>query len=563
MSRRNFHLPWADYVETLKPHERPMLPGSPATPDHTLRYRLAYAAIGLLVTATGGIGSAMISANTQQVAGALGASVVEAAWLPVVFVMTNACMNLLLIKFRQQYGLRLFAQIFLIAYVAIGVANLFFEGYQSTLIVRGFAGMASAALSSLGILYLIQAFPAAHRLKGLIIGIGASSLAIPAVRLFSNHLVELSEWRGFHMFELGLSLVSLAAVFALRLPPSEKLKVFDPLDFVTFALFAPGIALLCAVLGLGRVVWWTEAAWIGWALVGSIVLLSAALIIEYNRKTPLINLKWMAGPDIVRLALAILLVRIVLSEQTAGAVGLMTQLGVGPDQMHGLFLLILVATAAGTLTSAFTLNMAKLNKPIAIALGLIAVGAFMDAHATVLTRPAQIYFSQALMAFAAAFFIGPAMMQGVVQVLQKGAQNLVSFIVVFGLGQNLGGLLGSALIGTLQTVRMRHHFSQLTDGINLGDPDVVLRLQQLSGAYARVIGDPALRAQQGQVLLQQQITQQAQVLAYNDVFLVIAAVSALGCLWVTFNHLRPRIAARRAAAEDTATDAATMAASVD
>lgn len=563
MSRRNFHLPWADYVETLKPHERPMMPGSPATPDHALRYRLAYAAVGLLVTATGGIGSAMISANTQQVAGALGASVVEAAWLPVVFVMTNACMNLLLIKFRQQYGLRLFAQIFLVAYAAIGVFALFFEDYQSTLVLRGFAGMASAALTSLGILYLIQAFPAAHRLKGLVIGIGASSLAIPAVRLFSNHLVELSEWRGFHVFELGLSLISLAAVLALRLPPSEKFKTFEKLDFVTFALFAPGIALLCAVLGLGRVVWWTEAAWIGWALIGSIVLLTAALIIEYNRETPLINLKWMAGPDIVRLALAIVGVRIVLSEQTAGAVGLMTILGVGPDQMHGLFLLILVATAAGTLTSAFTLNMAKLNKPIAIALGLIAIGAFMDAHATVLTRPAQIYFSQALMAFAAAFFIGPAMLQGVVQVLQKGAQNMVSFIVVFGLGQNLGGLLGSALIGTLQTVRERYHFSQLSEGITLGDPDVVLRLQQLSGAYARVIGDPALRAQQGQALLQQQITQQAHVMAYNDVFLLIGVVASIGCLWVTFNHFRPRLAARRAAKAAAESEAASAVAAVD
>ena len=546
MSRRNFTLPWHEYVETLQPHERPMLPGSPATPDHALRYRLAYAGIGLLVTATGGIGAAMVTANTQQLGGALGVSITEAAWLPVVFVMTNACMNLLLIKFRQQYGLRLFAKIFLIAYVLIGVGAFFFETYGSTLIVRAFAGMASAALSSLGILYLIQAVPAAHRLKGLVIGIGASSLAIPAVRLFSNHLVELSEWRGFHAFELGLSLLSLAAVFALRLPPSEKLKVFDRLDFVTFSLFAPGIALLCAVLGLGRIVWWTEAAWVGWALIGSIVLLSAALIVEYNRTTPLINLKWMAGPDIIRLTLAIVGVRIVLSEQTAGAVGLMTQLGVGPDQMHGLFALILIATAAGTLTSAFTLNVAKLNKPIAIALGLIAIGAFMDSHATVLTRPAQLYLSQAMLAFAAAFFIGPALMQGIVQVLQKGAENLVSFIVVFGIGQNVGGLLGSAIIGTLETIREKYHSSQLSEGLTLGDPLVVQRLQQLSGAYGRVISDPALRTAEGQVLLQQQITQQAHVLAYNDVFLIMSAFAALGCVWVTFNHFRPRLQAKLA-----------------
>lgn len=556
MSRQTFHLPWSDYVETLKPHERPMLPGSPATPDHTLGYRLAYAAVGLLVTATGGIGAAMVSANTQQLAGALGVTLVEAAWLPVVFVMTNACMNLLLIKFRMQYGLRLFAQIFLTAYVLIGLGSLFFEDYASTLVVRAFAGMASAALSSLGILYLIQAFPAAHRLKGLVIGIGASSLAIPAVRLFSGSLVEVSEWRGFHVFELGLSLLSLAAVFALRMPPSERLKVFDRLDFVTFALFAPGIALLCAVLGLGRIVWWTEAAWVGWALIGSIGLLSVALIVEINRETPLINLKWMAGPDILRLILAIVGMRIVLSEQTSGAVGLMTQLGVGPDQMHGLFLLILLATAAGTLTSAFTLNMAKLNKPIAIALGLIAVGAFIDAHSTSLSRPAQLYFSQTLIAFAAAFFIGPALMIGIVQVLQKGAQNLVSFIVVFGIGQNVGGLLGTALIGTVETVRARFHFARLAEAASLGDPDVVQRLQQLAGAYGRVLGDPALRTAEGQVLLQQQITQQGHVLAYNDVFLLISGFAALGCLWVSALHFKSTFQARRAAAQTASAGAA-------
>ena len=563
MSRRNFDLPWREYAETLQPHEQPMMPGSPAAPDHTLHYRLGYAAVGLLVTATGSIGSAMVSVNTQQLAGALGVTSTEAAWLPTIFVMTNACMNLLLFKFRLQYGLRLFAQICLIAYLLIGLGALFFEGYQSTLIVRAFAGMVSAGLSSLGILYLLQAFPAAHRMKGLAIGIGASSLAIPAVRLFSNPLLELSEWRGFHVFELGLALLSLAAVFVLRLPPSERRKVFQPLDFLTFALFAPGVALLAAALGLGRIVWWTEAAWIGWALVGAIVLLTLALLIEVNRETPLINLRWITGPDVIRLALVIVLVRVVLSEQTAGAVGLMTQLGLGPDQLHGLFWVILGATAAGTLTSAFTLNQQRLVPPIAFALGLIAVGAFMDAHATILTRPAQLYVSQALLAFAAAFFIAPAAMLGVVQVLQKGPQNLVSFLVVFGVGQNVGGLLGSALVGTLETWREKFHSNQLGEAMTLGDPAVVQRLQQLSGAYGRIIDDPALRAQQGQALLQQQVTQQAHVLAYNDVFLLIALVAAVGCLWMTAVHLRPLLAARRLVATAKPEQAATAAAALE
>lgn len=558
MSRRHWDLPWEDFLATLKPHERPVLPGSPATPDHTTPWRLAYAFVGVLVALTGSLGNAAVTADLPQLAGALGVTTTEAAWLPVVFVMTNACMNLLLVKFRMQYGLRLFTEIILVVFLATAAAHLFLEDYGSTLIVRGVAGMAAAGMSTLGILYIIQAFPAQHRLKGIIIGVGLSSLAIPLARLGVMRLLDLDQWRAFYMFELGLVLVALPAVFALRMPPSQRVRVFEKLDFVTFALFAPGVALLTAVLGLGRIVWWTEAAWIGWALAGAIVLLTAAVLIEYNRTNPLIDLKWLAGRDLVRLLLAILLVRIVLSEQTTGAVGFLQQMGLVPQQMQGLFVVMLIATAAGTLVSAFTLNPMKLWKPISIALVMIAVGAFIDSHATVLTRPTQLYFSQALLAFAAAFFIGPTMILGFGKVLQGGGKNMVSFIVLFSIGQNVGGLMGSALVGTIQTLREKFHSSQLSESISLGDPETVLRLQQLGGAYAHVIGDAAQRQGAALRLLQQQVSQQAQVLAYNDVFLLISGAAAIGAAWVALNHYRPKLEARRAArqAQTQASDAA-------
>lgn len=541
------HLPWEEYEKTLQPHELPQMPGSPATPDHPWRLRAAYGLVGMLVAMTGSLGNAVVTANIQSLAGHLGVTTTEAAWLPVVFVMTNACMNLVLVKFRQEYGLQPFARIMLGVFVAVALANVFVASYPSELITRAIAGVAGAGMSTLGFLYMIQAFPAAHRLKGLIIGIGISSFALPIARITSSHLIDVGGWEGLYLSELGLALLSLAAVMALRLPPSQRFKAYEPLDFLTFALFAPGIALLCAVLGLGRLVWWTEAAWIGWAIIGSILLLTTAFVIEYYRKNPLINLHFLGGADIVRLILAILLVRAVLSEQTSGSVGFLQQMGVGLDQLHGLFWVILVSMLAGTAVSAFTLNMAKLYKPIAIALGLIAVGAFIDSHATVLTRPVNLYFSQALLAFASALFIGPALMIGIVQVLTKSPKNLVSFIVIFSVIQNVGGLAGGALVGTVQIIREKFHSSNLAESINLGDPNVVLRLQQLGGAYQRVQGDAALRTTDAYALLSQQVTQQAQVLAYNDVFLLISIAAALGCVWTTFIHFRPRFEARRAA----------------
>jgi hypothetical protein len=545
---RGHELSWEEYERTLQPHERPTMPGSPATPDHPWRRRAAYGATGFVVALTGSLGNAAVQANLSNLQGSLGITPVEAAWLPVVFVMTNACMNLILVKFRQQYGLRLFTQIFLFAFLAVSVAPLLFDDYASTLAVRAVAGMAAAGLSSLGFLYMIQALPAPHRLKALMIGIGVSGLAPPLARIIMPDLLLIDDWRGFYVFELGLVLVCLAATFSLKLPPSQRNRVFEPMDFVTFALFAPGVALLSAVLGLGRVVWWLEAPWIGWALVGSIVLLTAAVLVEFNRRNPLINLRWLAGPDMIRLGLAILIVRIVLAEQNTGALGFLQTMGLGPDQLRGLFVVILLATLAGTAAVALFVNPMKLQRPIAVALALIAVGALLDSQATVLTRVEQLWFSQALLAFAAAIFIGPAMLIGISNALKQGPQTFVSFIVVFSVGQNIGGLAGGALAGSVQVLREKFHSNQLAEGITQLDPLVVQRLQQLSGAYTSTIVDPVQRGGAGLKLLGQQVTQQANVLAYNDVSLMIAVMAAIGAVWMTFHYLRGQIALKAATA---------------
>ncbi len=81
---------------------------------------------------------------------------------------------------------------------------------------------------------------------------------------------------------------------SLPLPPSEREEVFEPLDFLTFGLLAPGLWLLIAVLSEGRIEWWTDQAWMGWALAGSVALIAAAVIVEHRRANPLINTRWLA-----------------------------------------------------------------------------------------------------------------------------------------------------------------------------------------------------------------------------------------------------------------------------
>jgi MFS family permease len=522
----------------FKPHERPMMPGSPASPDHPASRRVGYFLIGVLIALTGAMGNALVSANLQNIQGALGLYSDQAAWMTTVYVMTNVSMSLLLVKFRQQFGLVPFARIFLAAYIALTASHLLVHEYSTSLIVRGASGIAGSALSTLGLLYIVQSMPAAHRLKGIVLGIGVPQLATPLARLFSSDLLEMGQWRALYVFELGLSILCLAVVLLLRLPPSERIKTFEKLDFVTFALYAPGVALLCAFLGLGRVLWWTEAPWLGYALCGAIVLIAAALLIEHNRANPLLNTRWMGSGLILRFAFVATTVRLLLSEQTYGAIGLLTALGINNDQLFNLFVVISIVTAFGIIASALTVNPTNLGRPIFISVALIAIGAFIDAHATNLTRPANMYFSQSLLAFAAVYFMGPTLLVGILNAMARGPNHIVTFSAVFSISQSLGGLAGSALLGSFQIVREKFHSHAIVQSLTLTDPQVAARLQALGGAYGRVVTDPTLRSAEGAALLSQQVTREANVLAFNDVFLTVCVLACLTMLWIGARQLR-------------------------
>ncbi len=527
------------------PHEKPMLLGSPSTPFHTTPKRIAYGIVGLLVCLTGALGNAMVTANLQNLQGSFAAWSTEIAWLPTVYVMTNVSINLLLVKFRQQFGLRAFTEGFLVIYVLVTFFHLFVNDLSSALMVRAAHGMVAAALSSLGIYYQIQAWPAKHRLKALTIGITGSSLAIPIARLFSTELLQIDEWRGLYLFELGLALISLACVIALKLPPGDRKKVFEKKDFITFMLFAPGMALLCAVLSLGRLEWWFETPWIGWALAGSLVLIVSAIVFEHNRSNPLLNTRWLSSGSILRLGLIMLLIRIVLAEQNTGVIGWLQYVGLQNEQMNTLAWAILAGIVCGIVASCLTIKPQRLAWPIVTALAMMIVASLLDSQSNSLTRPDQLLLSQFLLGFSSAFFLAPAMLAGIGGVVAE-PRNLVSFSVLFGISQNLGGLLGSAILGTFQTWREKYHSSLLAEQLTTLNPLVNDRLQLYSQMYRNLIGDSTLLNVQAVNQLQTASAMQANILAYNDTYLLTATIAAGTLLWIVWRLLRLRITARLA-----------------
>jgi MFS family permease len=504
---------------------------------------LAYMLASVALAMTQQVGANIVNTNVYQIQGGLGATVAETNWLIAAYMAPNVSLSIALIKIRMQYGLRNFAELSIAGFVLVALLNLFFvNDLPSAVAVRFMSGIAASPMSSLAFFYMIEPLQPPQKLTvGLSLALTNTTLGIPVTRLLSPWLLETGGFHGLTLLETGLAMIAFGFVYALPLTTPPRVKWIGPLDVVSYLLIAIGFGCIAVALSLGRIYWWFEAPWLGQLFAVALVCLLAAGVIELHRKSPLIDIRWLTSPTTLYFAGSLLLLRVVLAEQTVGASNFFQALGLQNEQTLPLYAVILAAIVAGGLTCAALLRPGRENAFYAASLACVGLGAFLDSGATSLTRPDDIWLSQSLVAYGSGLFLPAAMAQGMRSAIARGPLYILSFITVFLFTQSIGGLLGSAIFGTFITLRTSFHYNVLAEHFSLADPFVAQRVAQLGGAYGKVLTDAALTRAEGVALLAQQATREATVLAYNDAFLLISSIAGLALVGVLVHVLVLRL----------------------
>lgn len=496
-----------------------------------------YMAASVLFFLTQGLGMNLVTANIYGLQGSFSATTTEISWLTAAYMAPYASFAIALFKIRTQYGLRRFAEFSIICFVVASILNLLVTDLHSAIVIRVVSGMAAAPLSTIGFLYMLEAFPPAKKLSlGLSLALMNTLFAAPIARIISPELIDLGGWTALYTFELALALIVLPVIYLLPLTAPPRAQVIQRLDILSYLLLAVGFGCLAVVLALGRLYWWFEAPWLGVLLAVAIGALTLMFLIELPRENPMIDLGWLLSRPNLHMAGVLLLFRFVSSEQSTTAANFYQQLGLLNDQTVHLYTVTLLASLAGGLFCSFLMMTRYVETAHVLALVLIASGAWLDSQSTSLTRPAEMYLSQAMVAAGAAMFLPPVMSKGFGAVLAKGMKYVVNFLVIFLFTQSIGSLFASAMLGTFVTIREKFHSNTLVEHILLTEPVVAQRVAQLSAAYGKVIGDKAILNAEGLSLLAQQVTREAYILAYNDAFFVIFAASVAG-LAILLLHL--------------------------
>ncbi|MBT9383942.1 MFS transporter [Pseudooceanicola sp. CBS1P-1] len=478
-----------------------------------------------------------LSANTRQIAGDLGIAQTQATWLLVAYMIPRASLTLLLFKLRAQYGLRPFAMVGITAYSIAMCLSFFVNDFHSAVAVQFLSGICGAPLGSLAFLYMLECLPPQKKLSfGLPMALTFIMVGMYLARVISPPLWDLGGWQAIKCFQFGLVLLALPFIMKLPLAHAPRMKVIHTMDLVSYCLIAVGFGGILAAFAWATTDWWTSTTWLGWTLAVAGACLTVAVVIELNRKSPLMDIRWMLSPEILHLTGVLLIFRIVLSEQSTGAPYLFTSLGLGNWQIQPLFMVIVLAYLAAGLLLSVTLTIPRVPYIHILALSLIMVGAWMDSHSTVQTRPEQMYLSQGMIAFAGAIFLPSTMAKGLVLALAKGPAYLLSFIVIFLSTQSLGGIIGSGLFRTFIRVRTAFHNGVLKDGLMAGDTSVTAQITTMVKAYSTTITDPLLRKAEAAAALASSANTQATVLAYNDAFLLTSMIAA-AALILLLGHL--------------------------
>ena len=362
----------------------------------------------------------------------------------------------------------------------------------------------------------------------------------------------VSDGEGVLKLDKNMSnLICFALINILELPPGNTEKVFEKLDFLSFAFFASGLAALAVFLVQGRIQWWTTP-WLSYPLIIAVVTISIALWIETHRKNPMLQVRWMRSRNIIAFTITGAVMRILLSEQNVGAAGLLANLSYGNDQLITFYAVILAASVLALVISIFRTNAMDLRRPVIFAVTLIAVGAWLDTDISLNSAPYMFYVSQFMIAFAAVYFMGPMVFEGMFRAIANGPAYIISFSVIFSISQTIGGLAGAAAIQAFTTIRTQMHYADMVSSFNLGNPAL---MAQVAGA-GRILSTQITDANQANVAAMGQVLQgiqrQATVAAYADLFFLMATIASITTLILLLNYLYHRYHKRNPLAKELA-----------
>ena len=471
----------------------------------------------------------IINSSLKDIQGALSATIEEGSWISTSYLVAEIVIIPLAAWLAMVLSPRRFAVSISVIFVVASLLCSMAWSLQSMIVFRVLQGLAGGALIPFAFSLVLTKLPLEVRPKGMALFAITATFAPSIGPTIGGWLTESFGWEWiFYINVIPGVLMTWGLMYGLdRSPPRwELLGKGDYAGILTMAL---GLGCLQVFLEEGQREDWLESAYI--ATLGAVALISLVcfVILQLSRDNHLVNLR--------------------LLKQRNFLLGSLANIGLGVGLYGTVFVLpVYLAQIQGYNALQIGQVIMWLGLPQLVLIPLVPL----------LMRylPARLICATGFLLFASGSFLSGSLNPDfagdqfiAIQILRAMGQPLVlvplsiiatamippsqagSASSLYNILRNLGGAIGIAVLATILDSRAAHYFDILRGYVSIGNPAARERLALLTDQLGN--SEAALR------LLDSQVRQQAQIMAYNDAFHLIAIMLGVSMLCILLTRALP------------------------
>jgi DHA2 family multidrug resistance protein len=466
------------------------------------------------------VDTSVVNVSLDHIRGSLSAGIDESTWAITSYLVSNAIIIPITGWLSRYFGRKRY----LVSSIALFTGASFLCGsawnLQSLVLFRILQGIGGGALQPISQSILLETFPPRqHGMAMAAFGVGIMFGPIIGP-LFGGWITDNWSWHWIFFVNVPIGILSILMVmFFITDPPYMKRQRMK-IDYWGLFFLTVGIGCLQVVLDKGQREDWFSSDFITVTAVVSLASIVAFLIVEMFSENPIINLKafrnvsFSTGNLVMFFAFFNLFGSIVLLpiylQTLMGYTSYLAGFVLGPG---GLAALVAMPLAGRLVT--------RVNPKGILAFGIIvaAFSTYLMSRFTLDASFRTVIWPRIVLGVGMGFLFIPLMTLTLSTIRKEEMGNATA---IFNLLRNLGGSFGVAFVTTVLARRAQFHHFRLTE--HLSPFDQAYRSFSEGGAELlaqRGIEGP-LAGHGGLALIYGELLRQAQMLSFNDTFLITA-----------------------------------------
>jgi len=490
----------------------------------------------LLGTFISTLNTRLSSLGLADIRGAVHAGFDEGAWISTAQTVAQMLITLVAIWLGAIYGTRKVLMEAAAAFAVISLLEPFSPNLQTLLVFQVLGGLASGFFIPLTLSFVLKNTPPRVWAYGVAIYALNLEVSLNISASLEGWYTDHLSWRWIFWQSIPFAVGMVACLF-FGIRPEQPSPVRPRADLFGFIYGGLGFALIYAALDQGNRLDWLNSPLVIGLLSAGVILLIAFFVHEWSCPYAVIDLKVVLEPPLPRVLVLISFLRLtILSTAFIVPQFLQTVRGFRALEVGQTLVWIAAPQLLICFLAGYILRRADARLVATFGFMCICFACLTVAHGLTPVWGSDQFMSSALLQAVGQSFA----LSGTVffAVLHLRPQVALSFGAAIQIARLFGGELGQAFISTFVRVRGQVASNHLGQHIQIGDGQVIQRLQAYGAATARA-GDPSSALTRGAAVLNNVVHATAITQGIIDAFVVIAAATAVTVILIITRRAAP------------------------